>query len=65
MAEADHDLRKELEPVAPLVRDEDPKVLELGFIHLKAWSHVVCGFRIPPNVGHGNLVTRQRLDAAL
>jgi hypothetical protein len=30
MAEADNDLRKQLEPVALLVRDEDAKVLRLA-----------------------------------
>ena len=29
MAEADYDLREQLEPIAPLVRDEDAKVLRL------------------------------------
>ena len=29
VAEADHDLRKQLEPIAPLVRDQDAKMLRL------------------------------------
>src|SRR5881397_3507554 len=30
MAEPDYDLREQLEPIAPLVRDEDAKVLQLA-----------------------------------
>jgi hypothetical protein len=34
MAEADYDLRKQLEPVAPLVRDQYTKMVRLALGHL-------------------------------